>query len=282
MDALQKQHIVDLFVWVDDAVASADQTKNKAVKKGGRPPALRSSEVLTILIWDGLNEPHKTLKATYSWIARDYADCFPRLPRYQNFVAHCHRLLPTLVWLLQTLLRYDAQLRFADSTMLEVSRNHRVKHHKVAKGVAAWGKNWQGWHFGFKLHASIDQNNNLTGICFTPADVYDAQRMEELVKGQTNVLVGDSHYGASPMRKRLWKRHGIIVVAPPHYKQRKQVMSSLQFLLLHMRSKIEATFDYLKEHMHLVSSFPRSVEGYFVHYLRVLLGYQIRRCGEVS
>lgn len=91
------------------------------------------------------------------------------------------------------------------------------------------------------------------------------------------MLVGDSHYGASPMRKRLWKKYGIIVIAPPHYKQRKKLMSGLQFLLLHMRSKIEATFDYLKEHMHLVSSFPRSVNGYAVHYLRTLLGYQVRR-----
>ena len=277
MHALQKQHIVDLFVWVDDAVASLPQTNEKAVSKGGRPPALHDSELLTILIWDGLNEPHKTLKAVYSWIRRDYRDCFPKLPRYQNFVAHCHRLLPAMVWLLQSLLHYNAKLRFADSTMLEVSKNHRADHHKVARAVAAWGKNWQGWHYGFKLHASIDQNNNLTGICFTPANGYDAQSMEQLVRGTTSVLVGDSHYGASPMRKRLWKKYGIIVIAPPHYKQRKKLMNGLQFLLLHMRSKIEATFDYLKEHMHLVSSFPRSVNGYAVHYLRTLLGYQVGR-----
>lgn len=276
MGALQKHHIVDLFVWVDDAVASADQTKVSITNKGGRPSALCDSELLTILIWDGLNEPHKTLKAMYSWITRDYGDCF-RLPAYQNFVAHCHRLLPTMVWLLQTLLRYDAKLRFADSTMLPVCKNHRADDHRVAREVAAWGKNWQGWHYGFKLHASIDADNNLTGIYFTPADGYDAQSIGQLVKGSTEVLVGDSHYGASVMRRRLWKRYGILVVAPPHYKQRKQLMSSLQFLLLNMRSKIEATFDYLKEHMHLVSSFPRSVAGYFVHYLRTLLGYQIRR-----
>lgn len=277
MDALQKQHIVDLFVWVDDALASLPQTNAKEVSRGGRPPALRDSELLTIPVWDGLTEPHKTLKAVYSWIRRDYGDCFPKLPTYQNFVAHCHRLLPTMVWLLQALLRYDAKLRFADSTMLEVSKHHRADRHEVAAGIAAWGKNWQGWHFGFKLHASIDHENNLTGICFTPADVYDAQRMEELAKGATRVLVGDSHYGASPMCKRLWNKHGIIVIAPPHYKQRRKLMSSLQFLLLNMRSKIEATFDYLKEHMHLVTSFPRSIQGYFVHYLRTLLGCQTGR-----
>jgi hypothetical protein len=274
MHALQKHHIVDLFVWVDDMFP-----KQLPSIVGGRPPALSDSELLTILIWDGLNEPHKTLKDTYSWIARDYADCFPKLPTYKNFVMHIHRSLPAMVWLLQSLLSYDAKLRFADSTMLQVCKNVRADRHKVAKAVAAWGKNWQGWHYGFKLHASIDAQNNLTGICFTPADVYDAQRIEELVQGQTKILVGDSHYGASPMRKRLWQKYGIIVIAPPHYKQQKKVLTSLQHLLLTMRPKIEATFDYLKEHMHLVSSFPRSVKGYFVHYLRVLLGYQM---GKVS
>jgi hypothetical protein len=228
MSALQKHHIVDLFVWVDDSLPK--QVSNPA---GGRPPAITSSEVLTILICDSLNEPHKTLSAVYSWIARDYADCF-RLPTYKSFVMHVHRNLPAMAWLLQTLLRYDAELRFADSTMLEVCKLIRTDRHKVAKGAAAFGKNWQGWHYGFKLHASIDAQNNLTGICFTPADVYDAQSMEQLIKGNTRVLVGDSHYGASPMRKRLWKKYGIIVIAPPHYKQRKQVMSSLQFLLLHI------------------------------------------------
>ncbi len=272
MSALQRHHIVDLFVWVDDSLP--EQLPNP---KGGRPPILSRSEILTILIWDGLTESHKNLSAIHSWIKREYADCFPKLPAYQNFVARCHQALPDMVWLLQTLLQYNAQLRFADSTMLPVCKNIRADRHRVAKSVAAWGKNWQGWHYGFKLHASIDHENNLTGICFTPADVYDAQRMEELVKGSTKVMVGDSHYGASVMRKRLWKKYGIIVIAPPHYKQRKKVMSGLQHLLLTLRPKIEATFDYLKEHMYLVSSFPRSVRGYFVHYIRVLLGYQMRR-----
>lgn len=272
MNALQKHHIVDLFVWVDDTLP-----KPEVSLVGGRPSSLSNSELLTIVIRDGLNEPHKTFKDTYSWIARDYRDCFPSLPTYKNFVMHLHRILPVMVWFLQTLLRYDAKLRFADSTMLPVCQNIRADRHKVAKAVAARGKNWQGWHYGFKLHASIDQENRLTGICFTPAEVYDAQRMEELVKGQTRVLVGDSHYGASPMRKRLWKKYGIIVIAPPHYKQNKKIMTGLQHLLLTLRPKIEATFDYLKEHMHIVTSFPRSVEGYFVHYVRTLLGYQVSR-----
>ena len=39
---------------------------------------------------------------------------------------------------------------------------------------------------------------------------------------------------------------------------------------------MEATFGKLKEQAYLVTSFPRPVEGYFVHYIRVLLGYQMK------
>lgn len=267
MRALQKHHIVDVYVWVDDYLP-------KEVKPGVKS-VLRDSELLTILIWDGLNEPHKNLSSVYSWIEREYADYFPRLPKYQNFVAHCHRLLPKLVWLLQSLLVSDAPLRFADSTMLPVCKFIRASSHKVAQGFAQFGKNWQGWHYGFKLHASINHTNRLAALVFTPANEHDNQVMERLVNSSTRILVGDSHYGGSVMRKRLWKRYKTIVIAPPHYTQKKTMSADWQILLLHMRPKIEATFGKLKEKHFLVTSFPRSVRGYFVHYLRVLLGYQM-------
>lgn len=272
MNALQKHHIVDLFVWVDDTLSQEIK-----VTKTGRPATLTNSELLTILLWDGLTGPHKNLLTIYSWIKRDYSEYFPKLPRYQNFVAAIHRAIPVMVKLLQSLLKYTATLRFADSTMLPVCKNIRADSHKVARDIAKWGKNWQGWHYGFKLHVAIDFKGNLSGICFTPADVYDAQVMEQLIKGDTKVLVGDSHYGTSVMRKRLWEKYHVVVIAPPHYKQTTKLVTGLHKILLQLRPKVEATFDYLKEHMHLVSSFPRSVTGYFVHYLRVLLGYQLKR-----
>jgi hypothetical protein len=269
MRELQKQHIVDVFVWLDDLMPVMRRPQ------GGRPSILKDSELLTILLWDGVTEHHKNLSALYSWIEREYGDCFPKMPAYQNFIEHCHRLLPTLIWLLQSLLVTDAPLRFADSTMLPVCKPIRADRHRVARGVAQFGKNWQGWHYGFKLHAAIDHNNRLSALVFTPANQHDAQEIPKLINGHTRILVGDSHYGASPMRKYAWKKHKTIIIAPPHYKQRKKVATDWQMLLLHMRPKIEATFGKLKEQHFLVTSFPRSVNGYFLHYIRVLLGYQM-------
>lgn len=54
-----------------------------------------------------------------------------------------------------------------------------------------------------------------------------------------------------------------------------EVLTQWQLTLLHARPRIECVFDYLKEHLLLVTSFPRSVNGYAVHYIRTLLAYQL-------
>jgi hypothetical protein len=267
MRALQKQHIVDVFVWVDDSLP-------KPAPQRGRKPTLRDSELLTMLIWDGLTEPHKTLRSLHSWIARDYADYFPKLPAYQNFVAHCHRLLPVLTGLLQATLSSAAPLRFVDSTMLEVCRLVRADRHKVARGIAAFGKNHQGWHYGFKLHAAIDCKGSMAAICFTPANESDVLQLKRLVNSTTKLAVGDAGYTAKVTRRHLWRDFGCLVISPPRPKQR-WLMAKWQHFLLQLRPKIEAVFGRLKTKHFLVASFPRSVQGYALHYIRTLLGYQM-------
>ena len=122
---------------------------------------------------------------------------------------------------------------------------------------------------------SVSLGGRLCGLALTGANVYDAQMEHLLLNKHTRVAVGDTLYGASVMRMRMWKRYGTIIIAPPHPKQRKKIAALWQIDLLNQRSKIESVFDYLKEHLHLVSSFPRSMNGYLVHYVRVLLSYQI-------
>lgn len=285
MSELQKHHIIDLFVWVDDQLDELGIGDRLGVNGGrptGRPPSMSSSEIITIAIWSGLTESHKTMKHVYQWIKREYSDCFHRLPAYKNFVLLIHRNLGNMTNLLLATLNYSAHLRLLDSTMLPVCKLARADRHKVAKGVADFGKNHQGWHYGFKLHAGIDKEGHFTGLCFSAANIYDAQRMEKLIWGDTKIVVGDRLYGASVMTKKIYKNHGVITIAPPHPKQNKKIMTKTQHKLLKLRTKIEAVFDNLKEHMNLVTSFPRSVKGYFVHYIRILLGYQMKMLGGVS
>jgi len=269
MLSLQKHHIVDLYCWIDDLVPK------KILAIGGRPTALSDSELITMLIWNALVLHQRTIKDMFRFAKTHLANDFPNISKYGAFLKHCHRVTPLMFALLERILSSSEPIRIMDSTMLPVCKLERADNHKVAQGIADFGKNHQGWHFGFKLHASVSLKGKLCGIALTPASVYDAQVIPKILNKKTKIAVGDSHYGASVMGMKIWKKYGTFIISPPHYKQTKKIATPWQVRLLNIRPKIESVFDVLKEHMNLVSSFPRSVFGYLVHYIRILLGYQI-------
>lgn len=266
---LCSHHIVDLYCWVDDIMGYPVE------KKAGRPRDLSDAEIVTILVWNTLVIRQKTIKDLHNFISMYHQKDFPALPKYSGFVSACHRSLPFCFNLLEDLLETGASVRIMDSTMLPVCKPHRIDSHKVAKNIAQFGKNHQGWHYGFKLHTSINLNGVLSGIALTPANVYDAQMEHLLLNQNCKLAVGDTLYGARVMRERMWKRYGTVIISPPFPKQKRKIATSWQNELLSKRSKIESVFDYLKEHLHLVTSFARSVMGYLLHYVQILLGYQI-------
>lgn len=249
---------------------------------GGRPAALAPSEVVTMLVWNALVIRQKTLKELHTFIGMYHHHDFPKLPKYSTFIAHCHRALPLCITLLRGLLVETAPVRIMDATMLPVCKLHRADTHRVAGILAAFGKNHQGWHYGFKLHASIDLSGKFSAVAFTPANIHDAQVMAKLLNQNARLAVGDTLYGARVMREIMHARYGTIVIAPPHPKQRRTIAVPWQIEFLNLRPKIESVFDYLKEHLHIVTSFARSVTGYFVHYVRILLGYQIMALAQAS
>jgi hypothetical protein len=264
---LQPHHIVDLYCWVEERLPHS-------VYRTGRPPLITEPETITILIWNTVVLRQKTLRDIHTMMRTYHGNDF-HLPKYSAFVRHCHEALPHMTLLLRELLCAEERIRIMDSTMVPVCKNHRADDHKVAKNVAAFGKNWQGWHFGFKLHASIALDGPLCGLALTSANIYDAQVMVKILNRHCDIAVGDTLYGAKVMGKVVRDRYGTVVIAPPWPSQKTKLATPWQIDLLHQRSKIESVFDYLKEHLHLVSSFPRSVAGYVLHYVRILLSYQI-------
>ncbi len=61
MHFLQSHHIMDLYCLVDDLVEQPPKPR------GGRPPALKVSETVTILLWSSLVARQQTLKDIYQW-----------------------------------------------------------------------------------------------------------------------------------------------------------------------------------------------------------------------
>jgi hypothetical protein len=269
MRFLRAHHITDLV-----AVVDSFQPRELPDPRGGRPLMLHQNEVIALLIFSSLVAPQRTLTGIYQYAQVHFYKRFD-LPAYSTWMKKCNAALPDMLFILDQLLVKDASIRFMDSTMLEVCKLVRADRHKVAKGVADFGKNWQGWHYGFKLHAAVNPLGQLCAIHFTPANEHDAQQIPYLVNDATRVAIGDGGYTASVMSRKMWREHGTYILSPPHPKQNKKILAKWQLILLRARPKIECSFDYLKEHLFLQNSFPRSVKGYFIHYVRILLSYQL-------
>ena len=267
MKNLPVQDITSLYVIIDDCL-------EKKEKRVGRNSKLSNNEMITMVLWGTFFLKYKCIKDMYNFMKVYHRSSFPNIPDYSNFIRHCHRIIPLIMQLIKNSFNTEEELLFVDSTMVQVCKKYRADSHKVAKAVAAFGKNHQGWHYGFKLHATVNTKGQFCSIHITPANIHDAQVLPYLVDRPTKVVVGDGGYNARVMRERLWKERGVFVLAPPHPKQRTKLMTQWQHILLKARPRIESAFDYLKEHLHLVSSFPRSITGYLFHYLRVILAYQ--------
>lgn len=269
MRVLRAHHITNLLAVVDSFLPRTSPSP-----KGGRPIVLHTNEVVTLLLFNSMVAPQRTLKGVYTWAQTHYYRRF-KLPAYSSWVRKCHQALPAMYAVLDQLLVKDAPLRFLDSTMLPVCKPVRADRHRVARGTADFGKNWQGWHYGFKLHAAVNPKGQLCAVHFTAANESDSQQIPYLVNDATRIAVSDGGYTASVMRRKMWREHGTYILSPPHPKQQRKALTSWQLLLLQARPRIECSFDYLKEHLFLVTSFPRSVHGYAVHYVRILLAYQL-------
>ncbi len=269
MSFLYSESITELFVWVEETLP-----RRLPVRAAGRPRALCEAEIVTILIWNILLLKHKTWKDLHRFLWAYHRREFPTLPKYNDFLLHCHRAAAWCLRLLQQHLAADEPLKFMDGTMLPVCKHKRADDHRVAKAVADFGKNWQGWHYGFKLHASVAADGRLCALAFTKASVHERRLVAKLLGTSTKIAVGDTSYGGKALREEMLKTRGTLILAPAFHGQKK-LMARWQKSLLSQRSCVESVFDYLKEHLHLVTSFPRSVYGYLAHYAMVLLGYQL-------
>jgi len=112
-----------------------------------------------------------------------------------------------------------------------------VRLDKGAIDVAALGKNHQGWHYGFKLHVSIDYRCKLAALYFTSANEADAG------------------YTAKVTSRRVWRNFQCYILSSPRPKQ-KWLMEDWQHKLLQLQPKIESTFSKLKKQAYFVTSFP--------------------------
>lgn len=264
-----QKHLVRTFCVLDDlsVMLFGKQTR-------GRPNSLSLSEAATIILMKtifGIN----CLKKLYFLLQTNYTHDF-HLPSYKNFVVTMNKYSLDFLTLMNVLLQMNKKqsgtIKIIDSTSIPVCKNIRIYAHKTMKKIATRSKTTTGWFYGLKLHIVTDKKKNMLLLRFTTANVDDRKVLNEFIDQlNDSIIIADAGYISSKLQKKAATRRNIILTGIR--KNMKKIATYTQILLLNMRGRIESVFSVLKERLGLITSLPRSVNGYLAHYSRVLFGY---------
>lgn len=205
------------------------------------------------------------------------------MPSYRNFMVSMHKLSGYALVFLEAVRKYCKQgvnLQFADATALPVCKIKREFSHKVAKSLATKSKGTMGWYYGFKIHLVCDIDGQILAWRITTATVDDRKGLALVWHELTGMIVADAGYLGSNWQAAAADL-GITLMTGVK-KIMKKLMSRWQHVLLKARQRIETTFSVIKFRLGMDSTLPRSVMGFFAHYVWCLLGYQLKRMGQLE
>jgi len=267
--------LVSTFSIFDDLVALLKLGKQTS----GRKPSLCLSEIATISLIKAEYQI-KTLKGLYKLLKNRFKKEFS-LPDYKNFVLLMNKDAKFILILLNALLGFNQKkagvIKIIDSTSLPVCKNYRIRSHKTMKVLASRAKSSLGWFYGLKLHALTDVKGNLLGIRFTTARVDDRVILDSFLdKLYQSIILADAGYCSRKLEKKARKMGNLLFTCLR--KNTKRLATFLDICLLNLRPRIESLFSILKERLGLVTSLPRSVDGYLAHYIHTIFGYLMLKC----
>lgn len=196
---------------------------------------------------------------------------------YKTLVVNINRFARQAMIILAAIIKINNQnshvVKHTDSTEIPVCLNKNVKKHKVMKGFARWGKNGKGWFFGLKMHITTDLKRRLLAIKFTPGNTSDSKVFTELNKDISGIFVADGAYISKELSEEIYQLGKGFLFAKPR-KNMKKIITDFQFHLYNTRMLIEINFRNLKAFYGLITSLPKSINGYFANYIYSLLAYQ--------
>lgn len=193
---------------------------------------------------------------------------------YKTLVVNLNRFSLFALIILKALLQINhkqaSSVKYTDSTDVPVCLPKNGRKNKTMSFFSAWGKTGKGWFYGLKLHLTTDFERRLLSFKFTPGNVHDSKVFFDLNKNLNGVFVADAGYCSEKLAKEFYQEEQRILFAKPK-KNMKRMITSWQYHLYNSRMLIEINFRNLKLFHGLVTSLPRSANGYFANYVYSLL-----------
>lgn len=238
---------------------------NKFENKKGRKLAIKLPDILTLALF----KQHQSIGTKKSLF-----NIFKPKCSYKTLVVNLNRFTKLALIILLALLQINHKqaslVKHTDSTDVPVCLAKNASRHKTMEFFSNWGKTGKGWFYGLKLHLTTDLKRRLLSFRFSSGNVHDSQVFLDLNKNLQGVFVADAGYCSDKLAKEFYQEGQRILFAKPK-KNMKRVINGFQFHLYNTRMLIEINFRNLKMFHGLITSLPRSANGYFANYVYSLL-----------
>jgi len=198
---------------------------------------------------------------------------------YKTLVVNMNRFGIYALIILNAILRTnrtDAHIvKHTDATDIPVCLLKNASTHRTMKQLSGWGKSGKGWYYGLKLHITTDLRRKLLAISFSSGNGNDREIFKHMNKALYGIFVADAGYISKDLEHDFFIEQKRILLAKAQ-PQMKRIATQLQGKLYETRMLIELNFRNLKMFYGLITSLPRSVDGYCAHYIYALLAYVLR------
>jgi hypothetical protein len=245
------------------------QLNLKLEKNTGRPLAINPAETIALSIWkqdNGIPTKKKIFKTF-----KNNFKC-----TYKTMVVNMNKLILHALIILNSILKWNQKhshiVKHTDSTDIPVCLNKNAKNHKTMKDISSWGYSGKGFYYGLKMSITTDLNRNLLGVRFGSGNSDDRETFKKMNKDMTGIFVADAGYISKDLEKEFYIENKRILFAKPKANMKK-LITDWQNALYDTRMLIELNFRSLKMFNNLVTSLPRSIDGYLGNYVYALLAH---------
>lgn len=241
----------------------------KYEKKTGRKLANTIINTIALAIFKQLNTI-ATKKAIYR--------IFEPRGTYKTMVVNMNRFALIVLVILKSILlcnrKHAHPIKHTDATDIPVCLSKNANRHRTMRGLARWGYSTKGLFYGLKMHITTDLKRRVLSVKFTCGNVHETKVFTDLNKDLLGLFVVDAAYVSEKLAKDFNIEGKRLIMAKPR-KNMKKVITPLQYAIYNTRMLIELNFRNLKLFYGLITSLPRSVNGYMANYIYSLLAYHV-------
>ncbi len=245
----------------------------KETSTNGRPRKIAWVDAMTLALYQ-----HQSTRATKKSV---YEDCKHALRcSYKTLVVSMNAAAKLCAALLFRIMHWGRRVshlvKYTDATDIPVCLKKNADSHKTMRDLSSFGRSSKGWYFGLKMTITRDANGKLLAVLFSKANANDRDLCRKINQDMHGVIVLDAGYVSHELEQDM-HIEGLRWLLIRPYRTMKKLMTKWQEDLYRGRFQIEFDFRNLKLFHGLLTSLPRSVNGYLANYIHALTSFVLRR-----